>query len=1185
MTHHQSGMSNALPRELVGGRYRIDSMLGRGGMGTVYRADDLLGGVVALKRLHASVEEVTRDETSTAGQTSTVSGKVAISLAHEFRTLSSLRHPNVISVLDYGFDAQHRPYLTMELLEQAQTLAQMARDKPYPARLQLLTQVLQALVYLHRRGVIHRDLKPANVLVVNEQVKVLDFGISLARGDWRSNNLSPTAGTPGYVAPELFQGEAPSQASDLYSFGLMAAQLLSCHPLTERNPRVLLASIDKPAVTRVLRRLLDPKPWVRYSSAEEVIDALREATGQPLVTETAATRESFLQAARYVGREEERKRLVHSLDEALAGRGGAWLIGGESGIGKSRFIELIRAQAQVKGALVLRGQAVNTGGSPYEDWRPVLRWLVLLVPVNDLEAGVLKPLIPDIDSLLRRPVPDAPGLSADMAQDRLVGAVETLFARLAQPTLLLMEDLQWVSDESLRLLARLSAQVRVLPLLVVATYRNDERPTLPQSLLAMQVLSLSRLSPREIEELSESMLGVSGRAPPVLELLQRETEGNPFFLVEVVRALAEEAGQLERIGTTPLPEQVFAGGMQQLIQRRLARVPPVASELLRLAAVMGRYLDLEVLRAAAHGMDVERWLEECAGAAVLDLADGRWRFAHDKLREQALAALPTDHRSILHRQAAEAIERTHAQAPEWWAALAHHWGAAKNTQREAHYAQKAGEQAMSVNAYHAAVPYLRRALELASTDKAAHLGHLEGLLAEAQFLIGDLKTCVTHSERSLMSLGWPVPTSTLGWRLGLVPQLLKRLLQATAPQLFLEKHPERRQLRLKAGRIVCRMGEALFYHQQIDRLIWSGLRLINLLEPGGPSVDLARGYVLVATLMSTTPVLRPRVEAWCHRALEMAEQTGNPADVAFVLVRCGVISVGYAEWKKAEVWLNRARELAIQVQDFRSFEEACSLSSLSWQFQGKHQQCLEDTAALEKSARKRGAVQTHYWGIQSRGLSLILLGRIDEAMRETEAALPEIEAQSLASEIVRTYGTLALGQLRRGDEVRALEMADKGLTLLRGMMPVAYWLYVAIFSLAEVYLTVWERRGGALVAGEEKLVGSARAACKSVRAFGRALVFGQPLALLCSGREAWLSGKQGKAQRLWRNCAVRAAELEVPFEEGNAYFELGRHLPLQDPERQASLLRAREIFAKLGVVNELARTETELLRSAPRRNV
>ena len=327
------------PAEVLGRRYQVLDVVGRGGMGTVYLARDRLAGVVALKRLHRSVEELADDATRSLGS-KTQPPEIALGLADEFKVLTSLHHPHVISVLDYGFDDQARPYYTMDLLKGGRAITEAGKEQPHEVRVGLLAQVLQALAYMHRWGVIHRDLKPGNVLVVDGQVKVLDFGLAIAR---ERLDAQGTVGTPGFVAPELFEGHPASTASDLYSLGMVAYRLFAA-PVTGR-PAGLPAGFEESPLGAVLRKLSAPDPRERYRSAEEALSALTEATGHQIVTETSATRESFLQGARFVGRERELRRLEEVLDQALHGRGGAWLVGGESGVGKSRLLDEVRTLA------------------------------------------------------------------------------------------------------------------------------------------------------------------------------------------------------------------------------------------------------------------------------------------------------------------------------------------------------------------------------------------------------------------------------------------------------------------------------------------------------------------------------------------------------------------------------------------------------------------------------------------------------------------------------------------------------------------------------------------------------------------------------------------------------------------------------------------------------------------------
>ncbi len=237
---------------------------------------------------------------------------------------------------------------------------------------------------------------------------------------------------------------------------------------------------------------------------------------------------------------------------------------------------------------------------------------------------------------------------------------------------MILEDLQWASV-SLEAFACLVSLLADLPILLVGSYRGEEVRHLPQQLGDVNVLKLEKLSYENVAALSESMLGSRATTPEVTDMLYRETEGNAFFMVEVVRALAEEAGQLSQVGEFELPASVFTGGMQQISQRRLKRVPNWAYGGLQVAAVMGRKLNLDVLdkilspilnlltgddvsaslstvwREGRH-LNLDDWLLVCADDAILEIHEGYWRFTHDKLREQILADLDSDQMELIRRQ-------------------------------------------------------------------------------------------------------------------------------------------------------------------------------------------------------------------------------------------------------------------------------------------------------------------------------------------------------------------------------------------------------------------------------------------------------------------------------------------------------------------------------------------------------
>jgi eukaryotic-like serine/threonine-protein kinase len=911
-------MGDRTPLQVIDRRYVINTILGQGGMGVVYHATDrLFNKDIALK-------QVLTDPAAIEFSSSYGIEDYRLSLAREFKLSASLRHPNIVDVLEYGFDLDNIPYYTMEVLSQPQSILEYALLQPISVRLELIVQLLNAISYLHRRGIVHRDLKPANVLIENGQVKVLDFGLSIMQDHTKTSEdeSDVTVGTLAYIAPEVLMGKAPSRVTDLYAIGVMGYEMIAGkHPFDVSNPGVLIHQIVtefpdinqldvKVEIANIFMRLLHKDPDLRQPSAQDVIDELEKEIHSTQSVNQVAIRESFLQAAKLVGRESELHQLEQALDQSVNRHSSMWLVVGESGVGKSRLLEELRTRALVKGLLVMRGLADRVGSRPYELWLPILRWIAILLEdltVDDIEF--LSRFITDLDTLIEIDFP--PNLSKEFKPEAIREFIVNLLRRLSQhlkrPILIILEDLHWAEDESLQLLYDLPEIIDSIPsLMVAASFRDDEGVSLIDALPNVNLLKLQRFDTDKIAELSQAMLGEGGKQEHVIRLLERETEGNVFFLIEVVRALAEEIGQLDQIGRATLPERVFSGGIQTVIDRRLKQIDPAGRELLQIASVMGRILNITLLQTIEPDIDMNRWLTDCLDAAVLEVNEGRWSFAHDKLRLGVLQHLSEDELCLLHTRIASAMEQLYGSSTTHINLLAEHWGQAKNTEREAHYTILAGGEELRIGLYESAIGRFKRVLDIIEESDSRYID-IELNIAQAHLGRAEYENAREIYVQILHKLpdNDEVLSAYTRVMLGDICVAQENLIQAhTHYQDALLLYQEASN---KSGiaEVLNRLGNVAYELDDEDAANEYFQQSLNLSRDSGDqwTMTSALQYETTASMIDTAEF--EEVRDSLEQSLREREQESNHAGIADVLMNLGVAAEASAKYDIAEDYFNR----------------------------------------------------------------------------------------------------------------------------------------------------------------------------------------------------------------------------------------------------------------------------------------
>ncbi|MCI0397166.1 MAG: protein kinase [Chloroflexi bacterium] len=752
-------MSDTLLGATLQNRYRIDAELGRGGVGVVYRAQDmLLNRQVAIKVLSAS-------GLGTVGKNRLLS---------EAQAVASLNHPNIVAVYDageyqVGQEESATPFIVMELIE-GQSLRKHA-PQSLAEVVAIGRQICTALEHAHNNGIIHRDLKPENIVITSTQaVKLMDFGLARTADAPHLTEEGTIVGTFFYLAPELIVGQPASPLSDLYALGILLYELaagrppfagdslmsvLSQHLHAPVVPASTYNAEIPPALDAVILRLLSKQPEDRPASVAEVRQVLEQLdTAQAVPVEDLVLEPSQIDRlvrGRMVGRRREFGEAKAAWQQARTGEGQVLLVSGEPGIGKTRLVRELTTLAEVSGGYALIGESYVEGGAPYAPVAQVIRAAFSehtlkgrTVSLPEFVLADLITLAPDLRVLFPA-VPPNPMLDPQAEQQRLYESVVTLCTALAAeaPLLVVVDDAHWADSGTLFLLHHLARRLRSARLLLVLTYReveldearalNDILLTLNRERLATRI-KLARLDREQTRDLLAAMFQEE-ITPEFLEGIYRETEGNPFFIEEVCKALIEEGKLYRKDGHWQRPamsEMEIPQSVRLAVQARIGKLPEEAQDVLRLAAIIGREFDFATLLKSSDANE-ETLIEalETAERAQLITEARRaghevFTFAHALIPATLRESLSSLRRHRLHRRVAATVE---VLRPDDFETLAYHYNEGGDGERAGGYYAQAGERALAAYANQDAEKHLRSALEL--SNSRLEQAHLLARLGEA----------------------------------------------------------------------------------------------------------------------------------------------------------------------------------------------------------------------------------------------------------------------------------------------------------------------------------------------------------------------------------------------------------------------------------------------------------------------
>ena len=650
----------------IGGRFVVESPLGTGGMGAVYRVrDESTGAVLALKRMTWRGDPDDGD----AAQ---------LRFRREFHTMATLAHPRIVEVHDYGI-ADGMPYYTMELLD---GLDLHDLDRVEPARAcAILRDVASALAFLHARRLLHRDLAPRNVRCTSDgRAKLIDFGVLATTGI-----SGDVAGTPPFIAPEAVHGRPLDHRYDLYGLGALAYRILTgrhAYParaidqldLAWRQrpaPPSAIAPGVPAALDELVMALLAHDPLARPPGAAEVIDRLTVIGQLDRPAEIESSR-GWIASGALVGRQREMAQIKRAVTRAHDGTGRAVVVEAPSGTGKTRLLRELAIEAQLAGTCVARADSDAAGRGPYGIVHELARALCSALP-EEAEAAarpraamlarVIQPLRERLGSKPARPLGD-PAEDRAQLQHELVEWVKAIAA--VRPIALVVDDVQRCDEASAAVLATLAHESGDRKLLVAVALRSDEPPRAPGPLAALadvgQRIRLRGLDQAQIGELVRSLFGDVPNVARLARWMHRVAGGSPLHTTELARDLVERGTIRYVDGLWSIPEdpgrEDLPRGLADAMDARVRALPGDARALGEVLSVHGGELALDAIVALAELRDEARVfaaLDALAYDEVLVQGQGTWRFRHDGLREALLRNLDAERTRALHRRVGEAL--------------------------------------------------------------------------------------------------------------------------------------------------------------------------------------------------------------------------------------------------------------------------------------------------------------------------------------------------------------------------------------------------------------------------------------------------------------------------------------------------------------------------------------------------
>jgi class 3 adenylate cyclase len=896
------------------------------------------------------------------------------------------------------------------------------------------------------------------------------------------------------------------------------------------------------------------------------------------------------------GRDSELAQFTDRLERLGSGEGGLIVLEGEPGAGKSRLLQEVSQAALRRDYVVIETctHAIERA-TAYFSFRPVLRRLLQEsgdhddVPLSVMRKRLVEALtgsdLLQKASLLEDIMPlglEDFGLASEITgAGRQAGIEDVLVALLARriterALVILLDDLHWVDALSADLLRAVSR--RLPQVLLVATTRLLDEVEAPHCAgvvrRAALRITVPRLDANSTQRMISAILGAPDVPRRLIEFVYRQSEGLPIHVEQLVLTLLER-GLIEtkqgacRIVTSDLATAAVPLRLRDIVVDRIDGLSPVDQLVAKVASVIGRVFELDVLRAIypvptdARSLDAS--VRRLAGAGIFEPVSGEFRgyceFRHVIIQETTYELLSYAQRRPLHRLLVELIENRYADAPEpHYAELAHHCEYADDARRAVDFRLLAASLALRRYANEDALMHVERGESLANRR---HVPLSNSQLSQTSFMRGEaLHALARFSEaekqfKTCMRLnGIRRPETQFRMQLSTLGQVAEQAMHRAGLVRRPRDDTMRERARLSAV-VHTRLAEHAYFMCKSNELEHDTLCALNQAERVSAASETIGGYGALAIGLGTTR-LHMLGRYYRHRAIEMGRQAGSLRDEGFARLYAGVYSQHSGHWRETRTHLQEGSRIFGLLGDRFRMQSCESLQVYVAIATGDYAAGWEILRRFGADAEAVDNLSVRVWMLAEASTLDMIEGRSPaDALRRMDMAsqwpLHRVERHLCE-------GLAGAACLRAGDDGRAERIANEALTNMLEAFCTMGSAWNSVCAVAEVFLELLERSRNS---GEraEALRKRAGEACGAVSAYAMRTRICRPRARLLEGRLALADGRPRHAAGQFRRALSWARHLAMPLDEALSYLGLAETLGESDARRRhrhegESMLRA-----------------------------